>query len=149
MAAAAATTGIHGAHHIAAMLGMSATCRRHVAVTRKCRRFFATRRPYMSRHSQHVTTFCDMSRHDRKSAVSEDMSCRDIPNIALQMKQASLVSCSLPIRQGWIVHSSLCLVSDSLFICHWLIIRFLWPHGFLQQLKWANLSSCHKQYTMM
>jgi len=66
---------------VSAMLGMSATCWRHVAATHKCRHFFATRRPYMSRHLQHVTKCRDMSRHDRNSAASEDMSCHDIPNI--------------------------------------------------------------------
>ena len=36
----------------------------------------------MSQHVRHVTTFRDMSRHDRKSAeASEDMSCHNINNI--------------------------------------------------------------------
>ena len=36
----------------------------------------------MSRHLRHVTTFRDMSQHDRKSAASKEMSCHSINNIA-------------------------------------------------------------------
>ena len=54
-------------------------------------------------------TFCDMSRHDRKTAASDDMSCHDINNIVLDhttQKQASLNATSHSTERLFALDSS-------------------------------------------